>query len=423
MSSVAHLPASDQRLDVYKKAQSNDPTCKQILKYCQDGWPRKSQLEPNLKPYWEAQSELTEGDGLLMYGQRIVVPESLQTTTLQKLHEGHQGLTRCRLRARISVWWPGISKQLDTYIKRCPECARDAKQSKEPLIPTPLPAYPWQKVATDLFHLDGKDYIVLVDYFSRFPEVKRLQTTTTQSVVNTLKTMFARYGIPEVVRSDNGPQFSSKEFSQFAEKYNFQHITSSPHFPASNGQVERAVQTVKKLLKNAEDPFLALLAYRATPLPWCGRSPAELLMGRNIRSTLPVSKFALLPKWPYIQEFQQANQRLKLQQKTDYDRRHRVQDLPEIPNNTRVWVTTNGHPIAGRTITSSDTPRSYIVETPTGETRRNRIQLNVAPPAMTDHPSGDNRPETSHTTERQVRSPIMTRTRTGTTIAPPERLS
>ena len=202
-------------------------------------------------------------------------------------------------------------------------------------------------------------------------------------------------------------------------------FNTSPAAPtsASNGQAERAVQTVKKLLKNAEDPFLTLLTFRATPLPWCRRSPAELLMGRNIRSTLPVPNSSLLPTWPYIQEFQQANKRLKQQQKTDYDRRHRVQDLPEIPNNTEVWVTTGGHPIPGRTIISAGTPRSYIVETPTGETRRNRSQINITPPTMTDRQSEDNQPQTDHTTERQVRSPIMTRTRTGTTIAPPNRLS
>ena len=88
------------------------------------------------------------------------------------------------------------------------------------------------------FYLDEKDYIVIVDYFSRFPEVKRLKSTTTQSVLNTLKTMFARYGIPEVLRSDNGPQFNFQEFTQFALKYNFKHITSGPHYPVSNGQAE-----------------------------------------------------------------------------------------------------------------------------------------------------------------------------------------
>ena len=422
-STISYLPASDQRLEVYKKAQVNDATCTQILAYCRDGWPNRSQLDSTLKPYWDAQGELTEGDGLLMYEQRIVVPRSLQTETLQKLHEGHQGLTRCRLRAKLSVWWPGLSKQLKSYVENCPQCARDAKPSKEPLIPTSLPAYPWQKVAADLFYLNGNDYLVVIDYFSRFPEVKKLKSTSTQSIVNTLKTLFARYGIPEVFRSDNGPQFSSQEFAQFVRKYNIKHVTSSPHYPASNGQAERAVKTLKKLLRKSKDPFEALLAYRATPLPWCGRSPAELLMGRKIRSTLPVTSSTLVPEWPYLREFQRANETFKQRQKTDYDRRHRVRNLPEIPDNTSVWVRHGGSPIAGRTISSANTPRSYIVQTPTGETRRNRSQLNIQPPTTADTPFTASTPRLNlGTKEQQLRSPIMTRSRTGTYIAPPNRL-
>ena len=146
-STISHLPASDQRLDVYRK-QSNDPICQQISKYCLEGWPNKNQLDVELKPYWDAQGELTEGNGVLMYGQRMVVPKPLQAETLQKIHEGQQGITRCRLRAKMSVWWRGLSKQLKSYVEKCPECAKDVKPSKEPLIPTSLPAYPWQKVTS-----------------------------------------------------------------------------------------------------------------------------------------------------------------------------------------------------------------------------------------------------------------------------------
>ena len=101
-----------------------------------------------------------------------------------------------------------------------------------------------------------------------------------------MKTAFARHGIPETLRTDNGPQFSSREFTEFAKEYNFTHTTSSPHFPASNGQAERVVQAVKHLLRDADDPPLVLLSYRATHFPWCGKSPAELLMRRQIRTPL-----------------------------------------------------------------------------------------------------------------------------------------
>ena len=125
--------------------------------------------------------------------------------------------------------------------------------------------------------------------FFPLPRGPQAEIHNLSECIKTLKSVFSRHGIPETLRSDNGPQFSSLEFSIFAEQYQFVHITSSPHYPTSNGQAERAVQTVKHLLENAMDPSLALLSYRATPLPWCGISPAELLMGRKIRSNLPLT--------------------------------------------------------------------------------------------------------------------------------------
>ena len=233
----------------------------------------------------------------------VVVPKSLQKETLGKLHSGHQGMVRCRLRAKSSVWWPGLNKQLTDFVHNCPECARMTRPKKEPLLPTPLPDYPWQRIATDLFTLSGNDYLVVVDYFSRYLGVIQLRSTTSKTIINTLKSLFARHGIPETVRSDNGPQYSSREFAEFAKTFQFKHVTSSPRYPASNGQAERTVQKVKNLLKKAEDPFIALLSYRSTPLPWGGRSPAELLMGMNIPSTLPQTTNSLILHWPYLTEF------------------------------------------------------------------------------------------------------------------------
>ena len=142
IAAVSHLPASHRQLEIYKNAQSEDTSYQQIIKYCREGWPcGKKEIDASLKPYWEAQGELTVGNELLMHGHRLVVPKTLQTETLAKLHEGHQGIVRCHMRAKMSVWWPGLSKEL---IKKCPDCARDTMPSREPLIPTSLPQYPWQ---------------------------------------------------------------------------------------------------------------------------------------------------------------------------------------------------------------------------------------------------------------------------------------
>ena len=201
---VAHLPASSERIHQYRLAQANDPICSSVIACCQKGWPKKS-LDAQLAPYWKARGELTvDNNGLLLYNKRIVVPKSLQRQTLQKIHTGHQGVQRCRLRANISAWWPGIAREVENMVKQCPVCTRTFTPRKQPMIPTDLPDYPWQKIATDLFQLKGRDYLLVVDYFSRFPEIQRLSSTTSSSVIGALKTMFSRFGIPETVISDNG---------------------------------------------------------------------------------------------------------------------------------------------------------------------------------------------------------------------------
>ena len=281
---IAQLPAGKERLETYRSAQRSDHSCSILRRYCQNGWPDKHSVDQVTKPYWEAQGELTIGEDLLLYGGRIVVPEALQAETLQKLHQGHQGIQRCRLQAQSSVWWPGISRKIKDFVRQCLECCRDAK---EPLLSTQLPDYPWQKAGTDLLVLNGATYLLVVDYYSRFPEVIQLRSTTSLSVINALKATFAHYSIPETLVSDNGPQYSSTEFAEFAASYGFVHTTSSPHYPQSNGHAERAVKTVKRLLKESSDQCLALLSYRSTPLPFCGLSPAELSQGRRLRFDVP----------------------------------------------------------------------------------------------------------------------------------------
>ena len=406
------LPASAKRLDDYRRAQDEDNTYSSVISYSQKGWPERKTLEADVRPYWNARAELTVvKNNLLLHGKRIVVPKSLQRQTLEKIHAGHQGVQRCRLRANTSVWWPGISHEVENMVKQCLRCARDHTLPNEPMIPTELPEYPWQKVGTDLFHFKGATYLLVVDYFSRYPETQKLSGTTSQDVIEVLKTIFSRHGIPETVFSDNGPQFASLEFTQFAEMYDFHHATSSPLFPQSNGQAERMVQTVKKLLKEAKDPHLSLLTYRTTPFPWCNLSPAELLMGRHLRGNIPLLHCQLIPEWKFLDEFQSNNRAFKDRQKRDYDRRHRARNLSPIPDDSEVWITSGDQPVTGVVITPEDAPRSYVVETPSGQVRRNR-HLNTVPETR----------QTTENAEQSTRDAIMTRSRTGTEIHPPERL-
>ena len=162
---------------------------------------------------------------------------------------------------------------------------------------------------------------------------------------------------------------------------------------------------------------MSLLSYRTTPFPWCGYSPAGLSMGRQLRTTVPQVSEHLVPDWTYLETFRQSNRAFKEKQKLDHNRCHRAKELPPIPADSGVWITSGNSPVPGRVISRTDTPRSYQVGTPHGVTRRNRRHLILQP---TDEPLHDEEP----LTKRNIPSPnrIMTRTQTGTAIRPPERL-
>lgn len=302
----------------------------------------------------------------------------------------------------------------------CTCMCKRCRAAPRTLMTSPVPDYPWQVVGSDLFELKGTHYLLVVDYLSRYPEVAKLPSTTSTAVISAIKSIFSRHGIPEVVRSDNGPQYSSREFDEFAESYGFVHNTSSPHFPQSNGLAERMVKTMKQLISQSLDPYLALLNYRATPLPWCGISPAELIKGRRLRSRLPQAKVQLIPEWSYLPAVQDAHKHFKQKQKQkrSYDKCHRVRELSEIPDKSDVWVTSGDTPIRGMVQRQASSACSYIVDTPTGTICQNCLHLAVVPEepsASTENPSMTARTPDEPPTPRK----IMTRTQTGTEINPP----
>ena len=271
-----------------KELSSQDSVCSRVKRYCTSGWPKKRLIEAELLPYWKVRNSLTLYNGPLLYNSCIVVPHSLQLETLEKIHEGHQGIEHCRMLINSSVWWPGVSQSIAEKIRKYTKCTKESMPKKEPLLNTPLPDYPWQMVRSDLFEISGEHYLLVMDYFSR------LTSITSAAVITSLKFIFMRHGIFEVLRNDNSPQYASQQFLMFAESYGFQHSTSSLRYPQSNGQAERTVKQQSSDL---------LLNYCATPLPWCRHSPAELLMRRRLRTRFPQLPDSIQLTWSYTEEF------------------------------------------------------------------------------------------------------------------------
>ena len=187
------------------------------------------------------------------------------------------------------------------------------------MIPQPIPNGPWRKIAADVMTFKGQDYLLVADYFSKFVEVPQLPDKTAPSIIKALKSIFARNGIPEELISDN-MLFASREFRLFAQEWGFRSVTSSPQYPQSNGLAERNIQTVKQLFRKADfdgrDREQALLDFRSAPITGTKWSPAELLMGRSLRTKLPSHpQQAQQQRTPWVQITQQLGQRQQKQKK------------------------------------------------------------------------------------------------------------
>ena len=293
--------------------------------------PLKIVLPSRMIPFWENRSHLTIVDDLLLYDDRILIPRSMRLQILDCIHTVHLGLTKCRSRACTSVWWPGLSTQIGELITRCHTCAKEQPTPRELLMPSSFPARPWERVATDLYDFQGRKYIIVVDYYSRWFDIKELSDETSHSVIKALKEVFATHGIPDVIMLDNGPQYSAEAFRQFAAAYHFTHVTSSPKFPQANGEVERAIRTAKSKLRENKDIFSALLTYRSTPLQ-NGYSPSELLMGRRLQTQLPTHPGNLYPN-VQIKDRQLVEEKessYRLNQQRNFDKRHKAKELPTL---------------------------------------------------------------------------------------------
>ena len=226
----------------------------------------------------------------------------------------------------------------------------------------------------DLFEYGGRTYLITVDYHSRWVEIKLLPTQTAKSVIAAAKELFATHGTPDTVISDNGPCFSVVPFQEFAAKHGFVHTTSSPRYPRINGEVERAVRTVKGLLKKNEDPYLALLTYRSTPLQ-TGLSTSELLMGRRLRTQLPVLTKSLTPRdlKREHEEVVRKEEVYRSNQRQSFNQRHRAKELPDLTNGDCVWI--RDQDCLGKIQGHTQHPCSFIIETDKGTLHRNRSAL------------------------------------------------
>lgn len=270
----------------------NDSELQEVIQCLQS-----SRWSKELWRYRLVAEELKVEDGILLRGDRIVIPRKLQAEVLRLAHEGHQGIVKTKRYLREFVWFPFMDKKAEEFVTDCFGCTLvSATSQMEPITSTELPSRPWKFLAIDfLGPLPSNDYVlVVVDYYSRFVEVEIMTTITASNTFKKLRRMFARFGYPEVIKSDHGPQFRD-EFKRLCEQFDIKLIHSLPYTPHQNGEVERQNQGLLKSIRISQalgrdwksDLEDYLLMYRSTPQMTTNKSPAELLFGRKIKSRLP----------------------------------------------------------------------------------------------------------------------------------------
>jgi transposase InsO family protein len=265
----------------------DDLILEKVYKYIMEGWPNN--IDPSLRKYFTIKDKLSCDKGCLFFENRVVCPDKLKREVVKLLHDGHPGIVRMKLLARSYVWWFGLSKDIENFCRMCQTCLINQKYIKDcPNSYWPATHRPMERVHADLFHFEGKTFLLIVDNFSKWIDVSLLERTDAKTVNRQFMIFFSNFGLCKLLVTDNGPPFCSREFTSCMQKEGINIKHSPEYHPEANGLAERAVQTVKQSLKKylysrvektdlCDDILTFVSTYRRTPSSVTGKSPAEIM--------------------------------------------------------------------------------------------------------------------------------------------------
>ena len=241
---------SEETMAKYQIATAEDEELSVVRCYIKSSWPvEKRSCASRVLSYWGLPNSLSEYNGVVFYGKRLVIPVALRDDVSKSSRSAHQGVTKMLQRTEESVFWPGLRSRIEERCISCEACrSAEGRGRKEPLIPVEVPQYPFQVIGIDFFHHGGTDYLLVADYLLKWPLVHGMISTSSQSVIWKLKDSSMLFGIPEKVVSDNGPQFSSREYREFCRQLGIRQVMSSPLHPTGNGRAERTTGTRKQIM-------------------------------------------------------------------------------------------------------------------------------------------------------------------------------
>lgn len=373
---ISLLNFAPNRLSQIREETTRDPALAHLKEVINLGWPNTiKECHPDIRQYYNYRECLAVEAGIITKGRQVIIPKPVQPEILRQLHISHQGIKKTQALARESVYWPGIHTQIENLIASCQTCQmHQPLQKPEETLHHDIPPQPWWKLASDMCQIGNKTFLIIVDYFTKYPLVIEMQATTSAAVAAHFKSVCALFGCPKVIVSDNGPPYVGPAMREFTRSWGILHVTSSPRYPRSNGLAERTVGTIKRLIKKCTesggDLRLSLLHLRATPIDEKTVSPAELLFGRPIATDLP-SRREPLPRHVEVQNH--LTQRLVTTPGNSLSALYPNQPVRILDQASHTWL-------PGSVVHKSSEPRSYVVKTDSGsELRRNRSHIRTIP--------------------------------------------
>jgi hypothetical protein len=393
--SIHHM--SERRLNEIRGATLKDDSLMELSETIIKGWPREiSKVPEQARPYFHFRDELAVQDGILMRGDRVIIPRAMRPELKKQIHAGHLGINSCLRRAKDILYWPGMSAEIRQYIETCGTCATyQDKQPQQDQVIMSIPPLPWQRIGVDIASFGGKEYLIIVDYHSNFFEFDLLPDLHATTVIMKIKMQLARHGIPECLVSDNGTQFTAQVFKDFMRQWNITHETISPGNSKANGAAESAVKIFKRIVRKCkasnEDPFLGFLNLRNTPTAGMTTSPAQRLMGRQTRALMPVSDSKLEHR-----EIDSKGEAMKKEDKRVREGKYSGKEFSmlKVGENVRIQpYSKDTREWKEGKIEKQITSRSYQVKTSDGKSlRRNRQHLREKPTSTHTIPATDRRP-------------------------------
>ena len=266
----------------------------------------KAAWDEQIKDFYQHRHSLTTVGPVVMLHDRPVIPAPLRKNVMDHLHAGHQGATAMFERASSSLYWPNFRIDLINHTAACTVCSK--YQPSNPAMPpvTPdEPSYPFQSICVDFFTVSPHTYLAVVDRYSNWLSVYKLDRDTSEQVINVLRAYVSFVGIPVVLTSDGAKVFTSREMEDFCKKFGIIHRVSTAYNPRANKRAEVAVKSAKRLIRgntsqtgtlHTDDLARALLQHRNTPCPITGLSPAQIVFGRVLRDFLPLQPGKFVPR-------------------------------------------------------------------------------------------------------------------------------